>query len=74
MFSPRKEKSLMYFVSCKRQLSLHRHIVSIPEVSCLMRCSVEISSAVPLVDSRADGARRLFSSAADVFVAGAHCS
>lgn len=45
----------MCFMSCKHQLSLHRHIASIPsEVACLMRCSVVIPSTVLLVDSRAD--------------------
>lgn len=49
------EKSLMYFMSYKHQLSLHHHVISIlSEVACLMRFSVVIPSAVLLVDSRAD--------------------
>ncbi len=69
----------MCFLSRKHQLSLHKHVISIPaEVECLMRCSVVIPSTVLLVDSRADyavvaGCWRLFFWATGVVVV-AHCT
>ncbi len=69
----------MCFLSRKHQLSLHKHVISIPaEVECLMRCSAVIPSTVLLVDSRAEyavvaGCWRLFFWATGVVVV-AHCT